>query len=238
MSFFLISFLSGSLHIEGTVFQCEGLRLLCLHGKPVLGSMSYTSGLAQDNYRKLYKGISLIACGWWNRAEKLFFSPCPLFWTSSSVLPYLSQWYLVGVGRCHLDSLVMVPRGRLWPQDRADGACGNPVCAPPQVQVWDGFWPLPGTCSFYCLHMSRKSQPMWILSDCSGLRPCLEWQELGRRDLWEGQLRRPPEIRGPSAAPSRILTKPEVWLQKGPSWVIRVLISFVFPAPFLFLSFC
>lgn len=60
MSSFLISFLSGALHIEGTVFQCERLRLLCLSGKLVLGSMTYTSGLPQGNYRKPYKGISLL----------------------------------------------------------------------------------------------------------------------------------------------------------------------------------
>ena len=39
---------------------------------------------------------------------------------------------------------------------------GAHVCTPWQAQVGDGFWPLPGTCAFYCLHMSGESHPIGV----------------------------------------------------------------------------
>lgn len=113
------------------------------------------------------------------------------------------------------------------------GAC---VCMPRQVPVWGGFWPLPGTCSFYCLHM-LGSHLVWVFPDFLCPRPGLEIPAVMLRGTcvtgsWGDGLR----LVSHTAASSRSFTGPEVWLQKGCSWT--VFSSPIFSTPHLFLLFC
>lgn len=134
--------------------------------------------------------------------EAVLFS-LSLFWTSSPEPAFI---WADGLS-CGGGSVVLL---LLWSWFTEGGSgsrkqqmepVGARVCGPWQVQVWDGFWPLPVTCSFYCLRMS-KSHPiggfpdfLWPEARIGNTRSDVEG------DLGEGQLRRGPEIRDPHSFP-------------------------------------
>lgn len=131
----------------------------------------------------------------------------------SSSLPELMD-YLVRLGRCPLGSLVLVPRGRLWPQDTADGACGNPCLCLGRCGSGTGL-----TCTWHLL-LLLPPYVKGIWAHVSAFR--LLWPEAivgnGRsmlggtgtfvRDSWGASLRLEDHI----AAPFRNLAGPGVWL--------------------------
>lgn len=113
-----------------------------------------------------------------------------------------------------------------------------------QVQVWDGIWPLPGTCSFYCLHMSGEFLPIWVLTDFTlWVVTDFFWSEAKFGDAssdvdgelcggsWGDGLR----LENHTAAPSRSFTGPKPWLQKGHTWA--VFSSLIFLHQFCFCYF-